>query len=155
MKQKIGVAVGGKVMVRLALLAGMPEDDPNDEELSNVRLARTDPAAMDSLRKEWVGGGKNKAPARVLTSAEMSDRIFLYPRRREAHIDYVDVHDGNIKSINVTVKTVGSTVLQPAVGHYPEWAMQEFRLAGVPLYDEEPDDVQDQHVAYPVPEEEA
>lgn len=168
-----GVGVGDVVEVRLALLPGMPEEDPSDEELAELRLARVDAAAMDSLvkKRRAAAGKKDDSIMAKLTSQSLSEQFWLYPRRRKATVMYVERSGGGVKvmpsgapgdlqpsttgSVNLEVKTVGSTVMQPAIGHYPFWAQETFRLEAVPFLDEEPKDAQDHHVCYPVPEPKA
>lgn len=165
---KKGVGVGDVVMVRLARLPGMPEEDPTNDEMAQIRAAHEgDTAARDEILK----ARKKTDPAmREAASIQLDEEFWLYPRRRQATVNYVDRTGGGTEtrpsgapgplkptsthSINVDVRTPGSTVLQPAVGHYPKWAQQTFRLTSVQFYDEEPEDAQDQHVAYPVPEPE-
>lgn len=162
------VAVGDVVMVRLALLDGMSEDEPSDDEMDQLRLVRSgDARATDKLLKARRASTKNPD----LTAETLSEEFWLHPRKRQASVQYVDRSGGGVEirpsgapgklkpattgSINVEVKTVGSTVMQPAIGHYPIWAQETFRLTSVPFYDEEPEDHQDQHVAFPVPDEDA
>ena len=155
MNKKVSVAVGDSIMVRLALLATMPQDakDLTTTEFAQVVAARNgDPAALDVLVKARTIEG-SPAP----TVEQLNDELFLYPRRRYATVTYVDKTTVPGKSsitgkINVDVKTLGSTVMQPAVGHYPLWAQETFRLENLQFFDEEPKDAQDVHVAYPVPE---
>jgi hypothetical protein len=171
---KVSPSVGSKVMVRLALMAGMPEEDPSDSDMEEMRKARTDPVAMkelvDKKRKEL--GKKDSPSPSQMTVRTLQDQFFLYPRRRPARVDYVDLTAAGptaprdameasddlpgasgVNFINVMVFTLGSTVQQPAVGHYPKWAQERFRLEQVQWFDEEPEDNQDIHVAFPVPDE--
>lgn len=166
--KKATVGVGDVITVRLALLEGMTDKNPDPQELSQMRLARTDPTVMDDLLKQARKEQKNDA----LTTAALSEQLWLYPRYRQARVLYVDRMGGGVSvlpsgapgemkpssigSINLEVKTPGSTVMQPAVGHYPKWAQETFRLEGVAFYAEEPDDesAQSQHVAFPTPEQE-
>ena len=161
------VAVGDVVMVRLALLPGMSPDEPTDSELEQLRLVRDgDAKATDTLLKARRLSTKNPA----LTSESLSEEFWLHPRTRKASVTYVDRSGGGMDvkpsgapgplkptvtgSINLDVRTVGSTVMQPAIGHYPKWAQELFRLTNVPFYDEEPDDHQEMDVAFPVPDDE-
>ena len=160
------VAIGDVVMVRLALLPGMSEDEPSDEDMAELRLVRRgDVTATEKLLK--VRRALTKNPA--LTDESLSEEFWLHPRKRKASVQYVDRSGGGAHimpsgapgalkptvtgSINVEVKTVGSTIMQPSIGHYPLWAQETFRLENVPFYDEEPEDHQGQHVAFPVPDE--
>jgi len=147
MDNKGMIAVGSIVEVRLALLPGMSEKDPTDEQLTQLRQARGDPALQAKLFGDW----RQEPDSTTLTNSQLADRLFLYPRRREARITYVDVNAGQINAVNLEVKTVGSTVLQQAVGHYPNWALETFRLENVAIFEQEPDGAHDIHVAYPTP----
>lgn len=167
--KKVTAAVGDVVMVRLALLPGMSDKEPSAAEIKKLRDAHGgDPVAREELIKERMKG--KDAPLEALAAQSISEEYWLHPRRRLARVTYVDSTGGGIdilpsgapgpmkaattNSINVEVKTVGSTVMQPAIGHYPKWAQETFRLDTVQFYDAEPEDAQDQHVAYPVPEAE-
>lgn len=170
MSKKASVAVGDVVMVRLALLVGMPayRADPTDEELVQMRAAHNG----DTVAQKALLDARHTDPAmREVAALSLSEEYWLYPRRRKATVTYVDRSGGGIDilpsgapgamkptvtgSINVEVKTVGSTVLQPSVGHWPKWAQETFRLDTLQWFDEEPADAQDRHVAYPVPDPDA
>jgi len=165
--KRVGVSVGDVVQVRLALLPGMSaENDPDAKEMTRANFARTDPGTMNEMLVEARKAQKNEG----LTLASLSEQLWLHPRRREARVTYADRSSSGVKplpsgapgaassssvgGLNLEVRTPGSTVMQPAIGHYPLWAQETFRLENVQWFDEEPEDAQDRHVAYPVPESE-
>lgn len=146
---KANFSTGSKVMVRLALLSGMPAQEPTAAELSQFRAARTDPALQDKLFGDWR---TNDPAVAKLTPEQLSARLHLYPRRRSAEVKYAETNDGNVVSVNLEVKTPGSTVNQQSIGRWPNWALETFRLSNVAVFDKEPEEHQDIDVAYPIPE---
>lgn len=151
--KRIGVMAGDIIMVRLALLPGMPETDPTPEELFKARATLADP----SMRQTVLDAARENQKNAGLTAAQLEAQFSLYPRMREATVTFVDRTTGlpgqtesAVHSINVEVRN--PVVAQAYQGVAPLWAQPTFRLTSVPWHDEEPEDHQDQHVAFPVPE---
>jgi len=149
------VAVGEKVLVRLALLPGMSEEDgdKSPQEVMELRYALNDPGMMQQALDKAREDQENPD----LTADQLTEQIHLFPRVRPATIAYVDRTEGNISWVNLDVYTPGSTVLQGAIGQIPKYAQRHFRLDKVQMMTKEPEDGQYQHVAFwrPETEEEA
>jgi len=149
------VAVGEKVLVRLALLPGMSEEDGDKsrQEVMELRYALNDPGMMQQALDKAREDQENPD----LTADQLTEQIHLFPRVRPATIAYVDRTEGNISWVNLDVYTPGSTVLQGAIGQIPKYAQRHFRLDKVQMMTKEPEDGQYQHVAFwrPETEEEA
>jgi len=165
------VAVGEKVLVRLALLPGMSEEDGDKsrQEVMELRYALNDPGmmqqALDKAREDQENPDLTADQLteqihlfpRVDLLGQLIEQIHLFPRVRPATIAYVDRTEGNISWVNLDVYTPGSTVLQGAIGQIPKYAQRHFRLDKVQMMTKEPEDGQYQHVAFwrPETEEEA
>jgi len=149
------VAVGEKVLVRLALLPGMSEEDgdKSPQEVMELHYALNDPGMMQQALDKAREDQENPD----LTADQLTEQIHLFPRVRPATIAYVDRTEGNISWVNLDVYTPGSTVLQGAIGQIPKYAQRHFRLDKVQMMTKEPEDGQYQHVAFwrPETEEEA
>ena len=150
------VAVGERVLVRLALIKGMPAEDPSPEEIMRLKLGIHDPA----MQQKMLDQARKDQDNPELTTDQLTEQMHLYPRVRPATIAYVDRTEGATSFVNLDVYTPGSTVIQGAVGSIPKWAQRHFRLDRVQMFVKEPgkDDPEDgsqyQHVAFWPPETE-
>lgn len=145
-------AVGAKVLVRLALLKGMSEEDADKspEEVMQMRYALNDPGMMQKA----LDDARDQQDNPDLTADQLTEQLFLYPRVRPATVAYVEVTEGKVQWVNLDVYTPGSTVLQGAIGQIPKFAQRHFRLDKVQMMTKEPEDGQFQHVAFWPPETE-
>ncbi len=145
-------AVGEKVLVRLALLPGMKEEDePEPEEIMKMKLGLRDPAMLQQM----LEGARESQENPDLTADALTEQIALYPRIRPATIAYVDRTEGPTGFVNLDVFTPGSYELQPAIGKIPKYATQHFRLDHVQFMTREPEEGgHEQHIAFWPPEAE-
>lgn len=152
------VAVGEKVLVRLALLSHMKADeaDKSPEEIFRMRMALNDPGMLEKSLSEARDARENPD----ITADQLTEELYLYPRTRPATISYVDRTEKGMNFVNLDVFTPGSSVTQGAVGKIPKYAQQHFRLDHVQVFIKEPgasdpeDGSQYQHVAFWPPETE-